>query len=366
MSFSFSGAVTSSPIKRRLRSNCCQSPDLSLLSSDSCYVCYPSPGGAGCCCRRSPRLLTNGYYELTANSFCWDREGRPELSPCRPNRSYKENPVRVFRRRRRPRGSLLSRLTETCQSWLDDTVLRGVFGPARGLDLDLDQDLVLDLDQDLVLDRDLDLDRDLVPLDGSWSCLNSTELEDGFRYGDPAEAPPPPGKEAPPPPGTEAPPPLGKKPPPTLGKEALRPLGKKPPPPLGEEAPPPMGTEAPPPMGTEAPPPPGTEAPPPRAWPLQEDICSETCRPRVAQTLGVLTEAPPPSPFHRAPPDQKGWTMKALLLLLFILLFLTGSALFSGSLWSGVAAAAVALGAACIPGGGRRRARTEDISSQNE
>uniref|UniRef100_A0A3Q3WCB7 Uncharacterized protein n=1 Tax=Mola mola TaxID=94237 RepID=A0A3Q3WCB7_MOLML len=109
----------------------CQSRDLSLLSPDSSYVCYPSAdGGDPCCCRRSPRLLTNGYYSVTDDSFSWDDDGNVSLTPCKTSVSYKENLVRIFRRRRRPRGSLahlLSDVTESCQSWLDDKVFRGVF-----------------------------------------------------------------------------------------------------------------------------------------------------------------------------------------------------------------------------------------------
>ncbi|XP_034039373.1 transmembrane protein 71 [Thalassophryne amazonica] len=133
MDLFFSGAVTSSPTKRRvLRADrSCQSLDLTLLSPDSSYICYSSvSNGAPCCCRRSPRLLTNGYYLVTEDSFSWDSDGNISLTPCKTNVSYKENLVRVFRRRRRPRSSLarlLSNVTESCQSWLDRKVFRGVF-----------------------------------------------------------------------------------------------------------------------------------------------------------------------------------------------------------------------------------------------
>ncbi|XP_053294142.1 transmembrane protein 71 [Pleuronectes platessa] len=96
MALFFSGAVTSSPIKRRLRANhSCQSLDVSLLSPDSSYVCYSSvDGGDPSCCRRSPRLLTNGYYSVTEDSFSWDEDGNVSLTPCKTNVSYKENLVR--------------------------------------------------------------------------------------------------------------------------------------------------------------------------------------------------------------------------------------------------------------------------------
>lgn len=74
----------------------------------------------------------------------------------------------VFRRRRRPRGALarlLSDVTESCQSWLDERVFRGVFG--KGQDRDRDQEGPASLDE------------------SSWSGLNSTELDDSrhFTYG---------------------------------------------------------------------------------------------------------------------------------------------------------------------------------------
>lgn len=69
--------------------------DLSLLSPDSSYVCYPSvDGGDPCSCRRSPRLLTNGYYTVTEDSFSWDEDGNVSLAPCKTKVSYKENMVR--------------------------------------------------------------------------------------------------------------------------------------------------------------------------------------------------------------------------------------------------------------------------------
>uniref|UniRef100_A0A3P8VA67 Transmembrane protein 71 n=1 Tax=Cynoglossus semilaevis TaxID=244447 RepID=A0A3P8VA67_CYNSE len=120
MSLFFSGAVTSTL-------------DVSLLSPDSSYFCYSSDdNGAPCCCRRSPRLLTNGYYDVTEESFCRDHEGNVSLTPCKTNVSYKENLVRIFRRRRKPRNSLarlFSDVTETCQTWLDEKIFRGMFGP---------------------------------------------------------------------------------------------------------------------------------------------------------------------------------------------------------------------------------------------
>lgn len=81
--------------RRSLKSLCWSlscSLDVSLLSPDSSYICYTSAHGSEpCCCRRSPRLLTNGYYDVTEDSFSWDDEGNVSLTPCKTSVSYKEN-----------------------------------------------------------------------------------------------------------------------------------------------------------------------------------------------------------------------------------------------------------------------------------
>ncbi|XP_029497871.2 transmembrane protein 71 isoform X3 [Oncorhynchus nerka] len=139
MALPFNGVVTSSPIKRKrektLANESCQSLGLSLLSSpDSLYECYSvNPvTGSPSSCRRSPRLLNNGYYVLTEDSYTWDDEGNVSLTPSKIKLSYKENLVRIFRRRRKARrslASLFSDMTETCQSWLDEKVFGGVRHP---------------------------------------------------------------------------------------------------------------------------------------------------------------------------------------------------------------------------------------------
>ncbi|XP_029380804.1 transmembrane protein 71 [Echeneis naucrates] len=315
MSF-FSGAVTSSPIKRRLRANhSCHSLDLSLLSPDSSYVCYSSTdGGDPCCCRRSPRLLTNGYYTVTEDSFSWDDEGNVSLTPCKANVSYKENLVRVFRRRRRPRGSLarlLSDVTETCQSWLDEKVFRGVFGTGQHHNWEQDQD------EDHEKVKGLDPDwggssQEVWALtDESWS-----ELDQSCRFTyDPTEIPPPPDKVAPPP-------------------KML----------------------------------------------IQEEICSEICqsKERFTQSLGGLSEVPPPSPFYantcccQALAERPGLTLKAFLLFIFTVFIFT--ALCSRNLWlsSAVTSTVFVMMSSFMfltksgPMGEWRRAKTEDITSRNE
>ncbi|XP_063049378.1 transmembrane protein 71 isoform X2 [Engraulis encrasicolus] len=128
MTFFFRGAVTSSPVKNwnSKADDSASSLDVSLLS-DSAYECYSTNPltGSVCQCRRSPRLLGNGYYVLTEDSFSFDDEGNVTLTPSKTNVSYKENLVRIFRRRRRARrslASLLSDVSQSCQSWLGGAV----------------------------------------------------------------------------------------------------------------------------------------------------------------------------------------------------------------------------------------------------
>uniref|UniRef100_A0A8C9S940 Transmembrane protein 71 n=1 Tax=Scleropages formosus TaxID=113540 RepID=A0A8C9S940_SCLFO len=146
MALLFSGAVTSSPIKEghSLAEQSCHSKSrtcavtcvcgsrslgLSPLSPELTYQCYSlNPlTGSLCSCRRSPRLLSNGYYVLTEDSYACDGDGNVSLTPSKTNVSYKENPVRIFRRRRRPRRSLAS-LFGMSQSWLEERVFGGVYG----------------------------------------------------------------------------------------------------------------------------------------------------------------------------------------------------------------------------------------------
>lgn len=182
MELFFSGAKTSSPVKQRRTRHTCPSLDESLLSPDSSYVCYPGDGGESCCCRRSPRLLTNGYYDVNDDSFLWDDDGNVSLTPCKSKVSYKENLVRIFRRRRRHRGALanlLSDVTESCQTWLGQNVFRGVFGTGSLRE------------PDQILAQELDLNPD------GCTSLDESVLSSTFIY-DPSEAPPPPDKPAPP------------------------------------------------------------------------------------------------------------------------------------------------------------------------
>ncbi|XP_072007267.1 transmembrane protein 71 isoform X2 [Engystomops pustulosus] len=51
--------------------------------------------------RHSLRLLSNGYYICDEESFCWDELGNVSFSPTQCTVSYKENMVRIFRKRRK-------------------------------------------------------------------------------------------------------------------------------------------------------------------------------------------------------------------------------------------------------------------------
>ncbi|XP_077368577.1 transmembrane protein 71 [Festucalex cinctus] len=334
MSLFFSGAVTtSSPIKRRLRSSSAQrSLDVSLLSPDSSYVCRPSwtPSDGGVpsrCRRRSPRLLTNGYYAVTDDSFLRDEDGNVSLTSCAASVSYKENAFRVFRRRRRKVGGSLARLlsdiTESCQTWLDRRVFGGVFR---------NQDQVLDPkkdhgNQDLLLNQDQD--RDWAQGEGftsleepSWPGLGRSQADNGcsfFAY-DHSEVAPPPDKEAPPP-----------------------------------------------------------------QQMIQEEIYSLIGQSgeRLPQSLGGLSELlPPPSTFYgnacRQPdvPRREGRTPKTLFALVFAFF------VFTTLCWGCLAACVLTTAAAACAmitttahprartstrlGGGWRRTKTEDITSRNE
>lgn len=321
MALFFSGAVTSSPIRRRRRrraTQSCQSLDTSLLSPDSSYVCYSPASGAGgggpCSCRRSARLLTNGYYSVTEDSFSWDEDGNVSLSPCTTSVSYKENLVRVFRRRRRPRGtlaSLLSDVTDSCQSWLDQKVFRGMFG--TGHNRDRDQDLDLDLNWEPRSSKRAPLLEET-----SWSPIKTTEVEEtrDFTF-DHTEIPHPSDKVAPPP-------------------EVL----------------------------------------------MQEEICSETCQSEepFTQSVGGLSEVPPLPAFYsggcscQAPPERPGATVKALLLLLLLVTFVLTALLSWCHTWTTAVAstAFVTVISYLLTAklsrsvGGWRAAKTEDITSRNE
>uniref|UniRef100_UPI00398F4C1F transmembrane protein 71 n=1 Tax=Pristiophorus japonicus TaxID=55135 RepID=UPI00398F4C1F len=104
-----------------------QSSSFSLMTNEnSCSPWHLNPlGGSPCMCRRSPRLLTNGYYDLSEESFL-DEEGNLTLTPSKINISYKENLVRIFRRKRRVRRSFASLFSiDSSSSWLNSSLFGG-------------------------------------------------------------------------------------------------------------------------------------------------------------------------------------------------------------------------------------------------
>ncbi|KFP10414.1 Transmembrane protein 71, partial [Egretta garzetta] len=103
-----------------------------FLDDDLAYGCCSTspPTGFLSPCRRSPRLLSNGYYILTKDSFLSDEEGNVTLTPSQTSVTYKENVVRVFRRRKKIRRSLASLFDLGApSSWLSDVDFSHVDDP---------------------------------------------------------------------------------------------------------------------------------------------------------------------------------------------------------------------------------------------
>uniref|UniRef100_G1R1C1 Transmembrane protein 71 n=1 Tax=Nomascus leucogenys TaxID=61853 RepID=G1R1C1_NOMLE len=74
-------------------------------------------------CRRSPRLLTNGYYIWTEDSFLCDKDGNITLNPSQTSVMYKENLVRIFRKKKRIRHPFSSLFNlSTSKSWLHGSI----------------------------------------------------------------------------------------------------------------------------------------------------------------------------------------------------------------------------------------------------
>uniref|UniRef100_A0ABM5GCT0 Transmembrane protein 71 isoform X4 n=1 Tax=Pogona vitticeps TaxID=103695 RepID=A0ABM5GCT0_9SAUR len=96
-----------------------------LLDHEASYECSLNPCmECVLACRRSPRLLTNGYYILSEDSFLFDEDGNVTLSPSQTNVTYKEKIVRIFRKRKRIRRSLVSLFNRgTSKSWLNSTMV---------------------------------------------------------------------------------------------------------------------------------------------------------------------------------------------------------------------------------------------------
>ncbi|XP_019506820.1 PREDICTED: transmembrane protein 71 [Hipposideros armiger] len=66
-----------------------------FLHGDASFDCCSIDPLTGLPCRRSPRLLTNGYYLWTEDSFLCDKDGNVTLSPSQTSVMYKENLVRL-------------------------------------------------------------------------------------------------------------------------------------------------------------------------------------------------------------------------------------------------------------------------------
>ncbi|XP_012503436.1 PREDICTED: transmembrane protein 71 [Propithecus coquereli] len=66
-----------------------------FLDGDSSFECCSIDPltGSHYTCRRSPRLLTNGYYIWTEDSFLCDKDGNITLHPSQTRVMYKENVV---------------------------------------------------------------------------------------------------------------------------------------------------------------------------------------------------------------------------------------------------------------------------------
>ncbi|NXY41815.1 TMM71 protein, partial [Ceuthmochares aereus] len=97
-----------------------------FLDDDPAYECCSTNPltGSLSTCRRSPRLLSNGYYVLTEDSFLSDEEGNITLTPSQTSVIYKENLVRIFRRRKKTRRSLASLFNLSASgTWLSSTIL---------------------------------------------------------------------------------------------------------------------------------------------------------------------------------------------------------------------------------------------------
>ncbi|XP_014643434.1 PREDICTED: transmembrane protein 71 [Ceratotherium simum simum] len=101
-----------------------------LLDGDSSFECCSIDPltGSHFTCRRSPRLLTNGYYIWTEDSFLCDKNGNITLSPSQTSVLYKENLVRIFRKKKRIRRSFSSLFNlRASESWLRGSI----FGDAN-------------------------------------------------------------------------------------------------------------------------------------------------------------------------------------------------------------------------------------------
>ncbi|XP_017351716.1 transmembrane protein 71 isoform X2 [Ictalurus punctatus] len=125
MDIFFRGTTTSSPIKTRNTQG--RQPSYSFdpsFLSDTSYECFSTNPETGLVhvCRRSPRLLANGYYVLTEDSVVTNDQGNLTLTPTQTTISYKENLARIFHRRRKGRRSFATLLNDVSQSLLTGSI----------------------------------------------------------------------------------------------------------------------------------------------------------------------------------------------------------------------------------------------------
>uniref|UniRef100_A0A8C0RYK4 Transmembrane protein 71 n=1 Tax=Canis lupus familiaris TaxID=9615 RepID=A0A8C0RYK4_CANLF len=102
-----------------------------FLDGDTSFKCCSIDlTGSYSACRRSPRLLSNGYYTWTADSFLCDKDGNITLSPPQTSVLYKENLVRIFRKKRRIRRSFSNLFSlSASKSWLHGNIFGDVDSP---------------------------------------------------------------------------------------------------------------------------------------------------------------------------------------------------------------------------------------------
>ncbi|CAK7289236.1 Transmembrane protein 71 [Vulpes lagopus] len=103
-----------------------------FLDGDTSFKCCSIDllTGSHSACRRSPRLLSNGYYTWTADSFLCDKDGNITLSPPQTSVLYKENLVRIFRKKRRIRRSFSNLFSlSASKSWLHGNIFGDVDSP---------------------------------------------------------------------------------------------------------------------------------------------------------------------------------------------------------------------------------------------
>ncbi|KAF6323801.1 transmembrane protein 71 [Rhinolophus ferrumequinum] len=90
-----------------------------FLDGDVSFDCCSIDSLTGLACRRSPRLLTNGYYLWTEDSFLCDKDGNITLSPPQTSVTYKEN------------------LVSASKSWLHGSIFDDVdFSPNEDISLE--------------------------------------------------------------------------------------------------------------------------------------------------------------------------------------------------------------------------------------